>query len=125
MKKLITLTLLLLPVLAMAQITDVAVVEADPVAALFDVIAQWSSLSVLARAISIVVFGTYLIQKFVTHGKWKRLSVTLLGVLSGILMSISEGTEWWKAVIVGLISSGGGVAIYEAFKGLRKALGKK
>lgn len=126
MKRLFTLMVLfLMPVLAFAQITDVAVVEADPVTALFEIIAQWKTMGVLARSLSIVVFGTYLVQKFVTHGEWKRLIVTLLGVVNGIMIAVMQGTEWWQAIIIGLVSSGGGVAIYEAFKGLRKVLGKK
>lgn len=46
----------------------------------------------------------------------QRLLIVILGQASGILVSIISGISWWQAIITGLISSAGAVAIYEAAK---------
>lgn len=49
-----------------------------------------------------------------------RVIITVCGQICGILMASNSGMSWLEAVITGLLTSGGAVAIYEAIKPLLK-----
>lgn len=47
----------------------------------------------------------------------KKIVITCLGQILGIILGLSKGLKWYEALIAGLITSGGAVAIFNAFKG--------
>lgn len=93
-----------------------------PVDLIIFVISNWAAMSLVARGVAIVMLGTTLAVKFFPENPYKRVIVTLFGAANGVLIAISEGAPWWKALIVGLVSSGSAVAIFEAFKGIKKVV---
>lgn len=48
----------------------------------------------------------------------KRIIITVLGQVSGILIAVVGGMGWVDAIIAGLLTSGGAIAIFEVFKPL-------
>lgn len=48
----------------------------------------------------------------------KRLIITILGVIYGVLFQVQSGIGWGNAIVTGLLASGGAVAIWEAVKPL-------
>lgn len=46
----------------------------------------------------------------------QRALVVVLGQISGILIAVIGGVVWYEAIIAGLLSSGGAIAIYEVIK---------
>lgn len=48
----------------------------------------------------------------------KRLIITVLGVIYGVLFQVQSGIGWGNAIVTGLLASGGAVAIWEAVKPL-------
>jgi hypothetical protein len=121
-KSLTFVCFVLLPCFVFAEslVVTPEMIESDLAGAIMAIISNWESMGTLVIAVSIVNLGTYLIQKYVTKGAWKRLTVALLGLANSILMMIVQGTEWWKAIIAGLVSSAGAMAVYDAYKGVRK-----
>jgi hypothetical protein len=48
----------------------------------------------------------------------KRAAIIILGQVQGIVLAISGGMAWWEAILTGLLTSGGAIAIYECLKPL-------
>ena len=90
---------------------------------LVDLVTNYKAMSPIALSIAIVLALTSFLKTDLVGGFFKnqsalikRLIVTVLGQVAGVLTMISTGLVWHQAIIVGLISSGGAVAIYEAYK---------
>jgi hypothetical protein len=90
---------------------------------LVDLISNYKAMSPIALSIAIVLALTSFLKTDLVGGFFKnqsalikRLIVTVLGQVAGVLTMISRGLVWHQAIIVGMISSGGAVAIYEAYK---------
>lgn len=90
---------------------------------LISLVSNYKAMSPIALSVSIVLLLTTLLKTDLVGGFFKnqsamikRLIITVLGQVAGVLTMISTGIAWHQAVIVGLISSGGAVAVYEAYK---------
>lgn len=94
----------------------------DPLAELMLLIRDWKAMSPLALTIGIVILTVQMIKSFAPGFKYTRLAVTICSVIYGVLLSVQQGMSWQNALVVVVITGGGAVAIYEAWKGLSKAL---
>jgi len=90
---------------------------------LVDLVTNYKAMSPIALSIAVVLVLTSFLKTDLVGGFFKnqsalvkRLIITVLGQVSGVLTMISTGLVWHQAIIVGMISSGGAVAIYEAYK---------
>lgn len=90
---------------------------------LIKLVMNYKAMSPIALSIAIVMLLTTLLKTDLVGGFFKnqsslvkRLIITVLGQVAGVLTMISTGIPFAQAIIVGLISSGGAVAIYEAYK---------
>ena len=90
---------------------------------LIALVSNYKAMSPIALSISIVLLLVSVLKTDLVGGFFKnqsslvkRLIITVLGQVAGVLTMVSTGIVWHQAVIVGLISSGGAVAIYEAYK---------
>lgn len=90
---------------------------------LIGLVSNYKAMSPIALSIAIVMLLTTILKTDLVGGFFKnqsalikRLIITVLGQIAGVLTMISTGIVWHQAVIVGLISSGGAVAVYEAYK---------
>lgn len=102
---------------------SVEVPEVDPAKAIVELVTNWKTMSPVAIGSMIIlilvqILKSSLFGQFFKHLEWKRLLITILGVIYGILYLVSTGTSWLSAAVIGLISAGGAVAIYEAVKPL-------
>lgn len=113
------LTLMFVSFSAFAMVSPEQINE-SVVEAVVYFITNFKTMGTLAISVSIVNFGTYFISKYSWFGEYKRLIVTSLGMVNAVLMMLVNGEVWWKALIYGVVSSGLGVAVYEAYKGLKK-----
>lgn len=101
--------------------------EGDPTLTLVKLITDWKAMSPIATGAMVILLlvqllKTSLLGQFFPSIEWKRFFITFLGIAYGVVYLVSTGTPWVTAAVVGLLSSGGAVAIYEALKPL---LGKK
>jgi hypothetical protein len=103
-----------------AQISEVP--NVDPLAQLLLLIRDWQAMGPLALGMAVVIFLVQVIKRFAPGFRYSRTVVTILSVAYALLMSVSTGSTWLEAGIAVLIVGGGAVAIYEAFKGMGKAL---
>lgn len=121
MKKLFLSLLALLPIIAFAQ----AIPEGDPLKSIADLILNWGTMKPLALGSSIIVvlvqlMKSELLGKFFDRFEYKRVLITILGQAYGVVLLVLNGSTWINAVVVGLITSGGAVAIWEALSPLLK-----
>lgn len=117
--------LLILPVVAFAQAVDESVPPSDVVNAIVDLVKNWkawSALAVAAASITIIVqaLKTDILGNLIDKMNpfMKRLLITALGQVAGIILMVANGKGWIDAVVAGLFTSGGAVAIYESLKPL-------
>jgi len=102
-------------------LTTIEVPSVDPAQAIVDLVTNWKEMSPLAIGASIILLLIQLLKSslfggFFKHLEWKRFFITFLGVLYGVVYMVSTGSPWINAIVVGVISTGGAVAIYEALK---------
>lgn len=95
--------------------------DGDPIATISDLIKNWKKMSPVAIGAAIILILVQLLKhnifgQFFHNIEFKRSLITVLGVLYGVVYLVSVGTDWITALVVGLLSSGGAVAIYEAIK---------
>ena len=110
---------LFLAVFGVCLFAEASVPEGDPLASLIALISNFKAMSPIAIGIGVVTIAVQALKAFVGESfKYKRLSVTVLGVVYGVLVSVSNGMGILEALVLGLLTSGGAVAIYEAIKGL-------
>jgi hypothetical protein len=90
---------------------------------LITLVSNYKAMSPIALSIGIVMLLTTVLKTDLVGGFFKnqsalvkRLIITVLGQVAGVLTMISTGIPYTQAIIVGLISSGGAVAVYEAYK---------
>ena len=109
--------MLMLPFIALAQ----AVPDVEPIAQLLSLSSGWNSMSPIAIGSVLVVLAMSIIKKFVGEDmKWKRLVVALLSSAYAVLLSLTMGLGVLPAIVAALVTGGGAMAIYEAYKGLKK-----
>lgn len=96
--------------------------EVDPLQELFELIKNWSAITPLGLAMLAVTISVSILKKFVPEFSYKRLAVVVLSVLYGGLGSYASGVGLFDAAIFALISGGGAVAIYEAWKGTKQVV---
>lgn len=125
---LITFIAALFTVVAFAQ--DVVPME-QPVNQLLELIKNYKTLAPLALSVAVInLVVSFLKTDFVggffknTNHFVRMLIITVLGQLVGILNMISTGMSLSNAIVLGLISSGGAVAIYEAWNNFKKGYSK-
>lgn len=94
-----------------------------------EIIKNWKGVSVWISLAGILTMLTQVAKETVLDGLWakwdqvdggrkkKKIVIVVLGQLIGILMAIGKGLKWYEALIAGLLTSGGAVAIFHAFKG--------
>jgi len=86
-------------------------------------ISNWKAMGGLAIGIAFVNIAIMVLKASWTD-KWfiwdtkaplvKRAIIIVLGQVAGIMLMIVSGMKWYAAVIAGLITAGGAIAIYEA-----------
>lgn len=120
MKRLLILATVSFGLIALGE---TPVPEGDPLQSLIGLISQWSTLSPIALGISVIVVLVQAAKAFLGESfKFKRIIITGLGVAYGVGVSLQNGMPIFDALILGLLTSGGAVAIYEALKPLLKTL---
>lgn len=113
--------MVLVPVLVWAS--GIEIPDGDPLKTLLDLFQNWKALSPVAIGAAIVCALAQGVKSILGDGfKYKRLLVTVLGVLWGVLMTMSSGLTLLQAFVMVITVSGGAVAIYEAIKGLHQAV---
>lgn len=116
---------------ALAEMTTVATPETFDLKTMFDMIvsliSNWKVLGAYGIAIAIMNVVIYILKAPFTDAlfTWndkapiiKRLIVLVVGMASGIVMTISTGSKWYVAIVNAIVVSGGGIAIYEVIKPL-------
>jgi len=71
----------------------------------------------------LVIFLTSLVKKFAPKLRWRRVTVSALSVLYAALLYAASGLSVVQAAIAAVITGGGAVSIYEAYKGIKKLQG--
>lgn len=96
----------------------------DPLQALADLVLNFKSMSPIGIGMALIAILTQLtkVVPFFAGWKYTRFMVVALGQLYAIGYMVSTGSSWLNAAVMGLIASGGAVAIYEAFKGAKQAV---
>lgn len=108
------------PVVVFGQ--DAGVPEVDPIAALVDLIKNWKAITPIGLGIGVVTILVGAIRKFASGFKYSRVAVAVLSAVYGILLAVTEGLGWGDGAIFALLTGGGAVAIYEAWKGTKKTV---
>lgn len=122
MKKLMGLVLLTVGVVAFAE---TPVPDGDPFTTLVMLIANLKSMGPIAIAMAVITILVQGGKAFLGDDfKYKRVAVTILGVAYGIFVSLNNGLGIVEALVLGLVTSGGAVAIYEAIKGIQQSFAK-
>lgn len=94
----------------------------DPLFALIELIKNWKAAGPVAVGMTLVTILVQLL-KLVPEFKYNRIAVTVLSVVYASLFHLAAGLSIVNALVMALITGGGAIAIYEAFKGLSKLLG--
>jgi hypothetical protein len=99
---------------------DVPVV--DPLLALIELVKNWRAAGPVAAGMTLVTILVQVLKMFPDF-KYNRIAVTVLSVAYAGFFHVAAGLSIVNALVMALITGGGAIAIYEAFKGLSKALG--
>lgn len=94
----------------------------DPLQELLDLVKNWRAITPLALAMTAVTVSTSILKNLAPEFKYKRLAVVVLSVIYGGLGAFMAGSSVLDSLIFALISGGGAVAIYEAWKGTSQAI---
>jgi type IV secretory pathway VirB2 component (pilin) len=114
MKKLLALCLIMVSVNLWAD--GIVVPDGDPLAMLLALIQNWGAWGPLAIGSAVIAIAVQALKKFAGDFSYKRLVITVLGVVYGVVVALAQGSGVVSALVMALITSGGAVAIYEAFK---------
>jgi len=98
-------------------------VSPEPTTTLLDLIKNWKEMTPLGIGMGLVSMLVQALKSDKLGGlfknfKYKRTLIVILGQIYAIGLMVVQGSSWISAIITGLISSGGAVAIYEAIKPL-------
>lgn len=123
MKLIIFIMLFFVPCIALAQ--GAMAHPDDMFGALMDLIVSIKGGGMMAIMISAMMFLMKILKSPIIPDSWfsnrtrgyKRLVLAILGVAMGIASTIFTGGAMMSAVFGGLVTSGGALAIYHAFKG--------
>ena len=115
-------TAFLFPVFAFAGV-PIVVPDGDALQALLSLIANWKGAQPLAIGAMVIVAIVQGLKQFLPDFKYKRITVTCLGILYGIFLGLQQGMGIAEVVVASLFVSGGAVAIYEALKPAMKKIG--
>lgn len=107
---------------AAAHGQDFPIPDVDPLAQLLLLIRDWKAMGPLALGMAITVFLVQVVKRFAPGFQYSRLAVTVLSVVYAVLLAVSSGRTWLESAIAVIVVGGGAIAIYEAFKGIKKAL---
>lgn len=108
--------LILTPILSFADVPVVP--DSDPLALVLQLIMQWKTMGPLAGGMLVVMILTQVIKKFAPEFKYKRLLVTALSCVYGVILGVSQGLPVLSVLVAVLVTGGGAVAIYNAFQGV-------
>lgn len=118
------LFLFLLPMAAFAVDVPIVVPDGDPLQLLLNLVMNFKSIGPLAAGSVVVMILAQVFKQFVAEDfKYKRLVVTALGIIYGVLLAVSKGMGFGPAVVTAIFVSGGAVALYEALKPSLQKLG--
>lgn len=117
------IALLALPVVAFGVSIPIVVPDGDALQSLLALVANWKSAQPLAIGSMVVTLIVQLVKQFAPEFKYKRFLVTVLGVLYGFFLGLSQGMGLFEVAISALFISGGAVAIYEALKPTLQKIG--
>lgn len=102
-----------------------AVPDAEVSKELLNLLLNFKTLGPLGIGASVIVILTQLLKGDFfgnifkgLNSNVKRLIITVLGQVYGLIFMVQSGSSWGNAAIIGLLSSGGAVAIWEAIKPL-------
>jgi len=114
---------LIMMVTSFALLAQVAVPDAEVSKELLNLFMNFKTLGPVGIGMSVVVVLTQLSKteifgKIFKKMEYKRLFVTVIGQIYGMLFMVQSGSSWLNAAFIGLLSSGGAVAIWEAVKPL-------
>lgn len=107
---------------ASAQLPEIP--DVDTFQQAMTILKNWRTMSPVALGVAVVIFFTALLKKNIPGFKYKRLTVTVLAVAYGILVGAQAGLGWAETAVAALLTGGGAVAIYEAWKGTKAVVGK-
>lgn len=100
---------------------------AELIEQLIHIITNWKAGGTLLGISMIIILLTNVLKSQATGflfeklgSKTKRIVIVVMGVLTSVITLKLAGTDWISAIVTGLITSGGAVAIYEAFKPVAK-----
>jgi hypothetical protein len=99
----------------------IEVPSVDPLFALIELIKNWRAVGPVAAGMTLVTILVQLAKLFPDF-KYSRLAVTVLSVAYAGFFHVAAGLSVVNALVMALITGGGAIAIYEAFKGLGKLL---
>jgi len=110
---------------AFAQAGGVPLPEVDPLSALIELVKNWQAVGLLGGAMTLIVVVVQVLKKSFIDAKYSPLIVTVLSVLYSIGHYVAGGMSAVNAVITAVITGGGAVAIYEAYKNIKKVVAPK
>lgn len=91
--------------------------------AIIEIVKNWESLGTLGIMIAIINVLIMLLKSKYCKGWFdeqsqlvKRALIVILGQVVAILAMVLSGSSWIPAILAGLVSSGGAIAIYEVVK---------
>jgi len=115
--------LVLIPVVAFSQELEQPVPLQTVFEAIATLVKNWKGMSGIGIAAAILTLLVQILKTELLGGLLakaspflKRLLITVLGQFAGIVIAVNGGLGWIEAVVAGLLTSGGAVAIYEAIK---------
>ena len=122
MKK-VFFVLILIPAICIAE--ELKVPMEDIFKSISSLISNFRGLSGIGIAAAILTILIQFLKTDITGNlmqklpsTWRRILITILGQIGGIVIAANGGLGWVDSIIAGLLTSGGAVAIYEALKPL-------
>ena len=104
--------------------TQFPVPDVDPLSHLLTLIQDGKAMGPLALGMGGIVLVMQILKKFVGDFPYKRVVVTVLAVAYALGLAVTGGATWLEAAVAVFVTGGGAVAIYEAWKGVSKAVVK-
>jgi len=101
-------------------------VEVPPVDALYaliELLKNWKASAPVAIGMTLVTVAVQILKLFPSF-KYSRIAVVVLSVSYAGFFHVAGGLSVFNAAIMALVTGGGAVAIYEAFKGLNASVKK-
>lgn len=123
------IVLVIVPMVLYAQLVDEAPSQpSDVLTSIVNIVQNWKGMTAIGVISAFVVLLVQVAKVTFLESLWEKWGTTkkhafivCLGVISQILVQVVKGSNWTDALIGGLVTGGGAIAIYEGIAGVFKA----